>query len=331
MKQTLPGPTKPKFRQAVSAAVRVNEVEISLGSGRCSFEFSETERDGVSRLISDLKSGGFTPNDLAARSPEIAEQISSLLIDFDRLRLLIESDSDTANTTLSGVQLYREVRRLADRLIRLVAKSAFHTALLNGQATRQQLIGYALEYYWIVQAAPGLIAPALATARSFKDRSLLQDFLKSELGHDRFLRTSLESVGLIAGDVENHQPLPATFCLGASLGVYARQHPLSFKACLFLFEEARPEFVEAFDDRCRALDLPVAFYAPLRQHADINTDYNHEDISRSLMELENALDFETCTVVKRHVALLIETMIQQEEAILSYYGKQSAQLPRLFN
>ncbi|MGI8838877.1 MAG: hypothetical protein ACR2H4_19895 [Pyrinomonadaceae bacterium] len=331
MKQTLPGPAKPKFRDAVGTSVRVNEVELSLGAHRCSFEFSETERDAVNRLISDLEFGGFTPDDLAERSPEIAEQIPSLLIDFDRLRLLVESDAEAANATSTGVQLYREVRRVADRVIRRVAKSSFYNALLNGQATRQQLIGYALEYYWIVQAAPGLIAPALATARTSKERSLLQDFLKSELGHDRFLRTSLESVGLIAGEVENHQPLPATFCLGASLGVYARQHPLSFKACLFLFEEARPEFVDAFDDRCRALDLPVAFYAPLRQHADINTDYNHEDISRSLMELENSLDLETCTVVRRHVALLIETMIQQEEQILSYYGRQSAQLPRLFN
>ena len=331
MQQTLPVPTKPKFREAVSTAFRVNEAELSLGgSCRCSFEFSETERDAVNRLMSDLGSGGFTPSELVARSPEIAEQIPNLLIDFDRLRLLIESDSETAGITLSGVQLYREVRRLADRLIRRVAKSAFYNALLNGQATRQQLIGYALEYYWIVQAAPGLIAPALATARSAKERALLQDFLKSELGHDRFLRKSLESVGLFDG-VEDHQPLPSTFCLGASLGVYARQHPLSFKACLFLFEEARPEFVDAFDDRCRALDLPSAFYLPLRQHADINTDFNHEDISRSLMELENALDFETCTVVKRHVALAIETMIQQEEQILSYYGGQSAQMPRLFN
>jgi hypothetical protein len=331
MKQNLPGPARPKFRAAVSAAVQVNEVELSLGTRRCSFEFSAPERDAVSRLISDIESGGFTPNDLASRSPEIADQIPSLLLDFDRLRLLIESDSAAANTMVSGVQLYREVRRLADRLVRRVAKSAFYNALLNGEATRQHLLGYALEYYWIVQAAPGLIAPALATARSSKERALLQDFLKSELGHDRFLRTSLESVGLLADDVENHQPLPTTFCLGASLGVYARQHPLSFKACLFLFEEARPEFVDAFDDHCRALNLPTAFHAPMRQHADINTDYNHEDISRSLMELEHALDFETCTVVKRHVALLIETMIQQEEQILSYYGGQSAQLPRLFN
>jgi len=135
---------------------------------------------------------------------------------------------------------------------------------------------------------------------------------------------------LSAVEIENHTPLPATFCLGASLGVYARQHPLSFRASLFLFEEARPEFVDAFDTHCRALDLPVAFHAPLRQHADINTDYNHEDISRALMELENAVDFETCTVVKRHVALMIETLIQQEEQILSYYGSQPAPAARLF-
>jgi hypothetical protein len=329
--QTLPIPAKPRFRDNVSTVVHLNEVELSLGARRCSFEFSTTERDAVSRLISDLESGGFTPAELQTRASEIAEQIPSLLIDFDRLRLLIDSDSEAADKTLSGAQLYREVRRLGDRLVRRIAKSVFYTSLLNGQATRQQLIGYALEYYWIVKSAPGLIAPALASARSAQERTLLVDFLESELGHDSFLRTSLESVGLTPIEIENHVPLPTTFCLGASLGVYARQHPLSFKACLFLFEEARPEFVDAFDNHCRALDLPAAFHAPLRQHADINTDYNHEDISRALMQLENAVDSETCTVVKRHVSLLIETLIQQEDQILSYYGRLSAPVPRLFN
>lgn len=330
MEQTLVGPYKPKFRDSVSAVVRATEAEISLGTRHFSFEFSERERAAVSRLVADLEDGGLTTIDLVTRSPEIAEQIPSLLLDFNRLRLLIDSDPSLTGTACSGVQLYREVRRLADRVIARVAKSAFYHALVDGRATRQQLIGYALEYYWIVQAAPGLIGPALATARSTEERTLIQDFLKSELGHDRFLRAALETVGLKSIDLDMHQPLPTTFSLCASLGVYARQHPLSFKACLFLFERAQPAFVDAFDDRCRALGLPESFYSPLREHADINTDYDHEDISRALMELEATIDDETCAVVKRHVSLLIETMIQQEEQILAYYGQPSAQIARIF-
>lgn len=330
MDSAVAGPRKPKFRDSVNAVVRSTEAEIFMGASQCAFEFSEGEAAGVSRLIAHLEAGGLTTSDLASQSPEIAEQIPALLADFDRLRLLIESDSRPADGTRSGVQLYREVLRLADRVTGRLAKSAFYEALVGGRAAREQLIGYGLEYYWIVKAAPGLIGPALATAHYAEERALIQDFLKSELGHDKFLGEALTAVGVTPAELEAHQPLPTTFTLGASLGVYARQHPPSFKASLFLFERAQPAFIDAFDDRCRAVGLPEAFYLPLREHADLNSEYDHADISRSLMALEHAVDSETCTVVKRHVSLLIETMIQQEEQILSYYGQHHTRIPRIF-
>jgi len=278
-----------------------------------------------------LESGGLTVSELVSRSPDIAEQIPRLLEDFDRLRLLTESTPSSSAGVCSGAQLYRDVRRLCDRLTHRVARSLFHCALVEGRATRQQLIGYALEYYWIVQSAPGLIGPALGAAHSSAERLLLQEFLKSELGHDRFLATALLAVGVTLDELDAHQPLPSTFALCASLGVYARQHSLSFKACLFLFERAQPAFIDAFDDRCRALDLPEAFYGPLRVHAELNDDYDHEDISRQLMDLEPAVSLEGCTVVKRHVSLLLETLIRQEEQILNYYGQARDRIPRILD
>jgi len=330
MEQELDIPAKPKFRARVKTVLRQHEAEISLGDSHCSFEFQDGERRAVERLFDQLEAGGLTLVDLASLSPEIAEQLPRLLRDFDRLRLLVDSEPLDVGGASSGAQLYREVRRLADRVAARVAKSAFYEALQSGRATQRQLIGYALEYHWIVQAAPGLIGPALATAHSATERMMLQDFLRSELGHDRFLATALAAVGLTPGDLELHQPLPATFALGASLGVYARQHPLSFKACLFLFERAQPSFIAAFDAHCRILGLPEEFYLPLRRHAELNDDYDHEDISRELLQLESAVDRESCIAVKRHVALLVETMIQQEETILSYYGRPDSPLPRIF-
>jgi hypothetical protein len=321
---------KPQFRDGVCAIVHETQVEMSLRDRSFSFEFSEHERSAVAGLIADLKAGGFTIADLASRSSEIEEQLPDLIEDFDRLRLLTESDRPQISSGKSGAQLFREVRRMADRLTARVAKSAFYHELLEARATRSQLIGYALEYYWIVQSAPGLIGPALAAPSGVEERTILQDFLKSELGHDAFLRAALLAVGLTSFELDTHQPLPATFSLCASLGVYARQHPLSFKACLFLFEQAQPRFVDAFDVRCGALGLPEQFYLPLRAHADINADYGHEDISRELMGLEGALDLETCSVVKKHVALMIETMIRQEEQILAFYAQPRRQVPRTF-
>jgi hypothetical protein len=330
MEQELDIPVKPKFRSQVKTVMRQGEAEIFLGDNHCSFVFKAGEQRAVERLFDQLEAGGLTVVDLTSLSPEIAEQVPHLLRDFDRLRLLIDSEPLDGDDARSGAQLYREVRRVAERVTAKIANSTFYEALRSGRATRRQLIGYALEYHWIVQAAPGLIGPALATAHSARERVLLQEFLRSELGHDRFLATALAAVGLTPHEVELHQPLPATFALGASLGVYARQHPLSFRACLFLFERAQPSFIAAFDARCQVLGLPEEFYLPLRHHADLNDNYDHEDISRALLQLEGAVDQESCNAVKRHVALLVETMIQQEETILSYYGQPDSPLPRVF-
>ena len=98
---------------------------------------------------------------------------------------------------------------------------------------------------------------------------------------------------------------------------------------LFLFEQAQPAFIDAFDVRCRAIDLPRAFYEPLRDHAHLNETYHHDDISRDLMSLETVVDCEAATVVKRHVALMIETMALQEEQILSFYADRVAVVPPL--
>jgi hypothetical protein len=324
------GPRRPKFRSAVKAVVRATEAEIFMGASQCAFEFAAADAVAVSRLLADLEAGGLTVSDLTAHSPEIAEQIPPLVSEFDRLRLLIETDVGPAIGTSTGVQLFREVLRLADRVTGRLAKSTFYKALVDGRATADQLIGYGLEYYWIVKTAPGLIGPALGVAQWPEERALIQDFLKSELGHDKFLGDALMAVGVTSEELEAHQPLPTTFTLGASLGVYARQHPLSFKASLFLLERAQPAFIDAFDDRCRALGLPEAFYLPLREHADLNSEYDHADISRSLLALERAVDEETRTIVKRHVSLLVETLVQQEEQIIDYYGQPRERIPRIF-
>jgi hypothetical protein len=117
-----------------------------------------------------------------------------------------------------------------------------------------------------------------------------------------------------------HTPLPATFSLGASLGVYSRQHAVSFKACLFLFEEGNGEFIDAFDNCCMKLGLPQAFYEPLRRHAGLNDEFDHGDISRLLLQELPIVDPETSAIVKQNVSVLIETLVQQEEQIMAHYG-----------
>jgi pyrroloquinoline quinone (PQQ) biosynthesis protein C len=320
----------PGLRSGVNVEIRPREASISLGARECSFEFSEDEQPAIAILFRALKSGGYSLEELQRQVPRIAEQLPALLADLGSIRVLTETCLTSSVGVVTGSQLYRELRRMATRVTNSVARSAFYNALCDGRADRRQLFGYGMEYYWLVRSAPGLIGPILASAYSAKERQLLEGFLASEIGHDKFIAAALESVGFNVNILEAHQPLPATFAIGASLGVYARQHPISFKACLFILEEVRPQFMDAFDRRCEALDLPPSFYRPFREHAEVNDEHDHGDISADLLALEHSVDVEVCTSVKRNVALMIESVVQQEEAILDYYGRPNSMLPRIF-
>jgi hypothetical protein len=195
---------------------------------------------------------------------------------------------------------------------------------------RAALIGYALEYFYIVRAAPGLIAPSLGHAEPMKVQKLLQGFLASELNHDDMLRQSLNAVSIRTDNLDYLQPLPATFALCASLGVYARQHPLSFKALLFLFEQPSVSFHLELANYCRDTGVPEGFWQPIARHATINDEFDHEDISLSLLSEIEAISPEEQMTVKKHVMLAIETMVLQENQILDYYGRQTVVQPRVF-
>jgi hypothetical protein len=68
------------------------------------------------------------------------------------------------------------------------------------------------------------------------------------------------------------------------------------------------------------LGLPEGFYLPLRAHADLNSDFDHEDITRDLMANVPLVSHEEAIVTKRHVAILAETLVAQEDQIMDYCG-----------
>ena len=229
----------------------------------------------------------------------------------------------------SGSQFYRELRRLVDRARQKYSDGRFYRGLLDGSINRQQLIGYALEYYHVVKMCPALLAPSLSYYETKNTTRILQDFFVSELHHDKMLAKSLAAVDIDESMLDRLVPLPMTFSVCASLGNYARQHPLSFKSALFLFEESNNKFHEAFRQHCIEVGLPERFYKPLLDHAMINDDGDHGDISRSLLAEVLGVSAEEELTVSRHICILVESLAVMEQQIITYYGDAKNPFPRL--
>jgi hypothetical protein len=281
-------------------------------------------------LLRDLRAGGASEEELAARHAGLADEVAAILSGLDTLGLLTETATPLPEGVVTGAQMYRELRRLADRHHDRVVSGPMYRAMQDGSITRQQLIGYALEYYHVVSAAPRLVAPALAKEEPSVVMQALRDFYVSELHHDRLIEQSLASVGIDREVLSQVEPLPMTFALCASLGAYAAQSPMSFKAVLHLFEEAASDFTRAFSAAAAAVGLPPEFVKPIVAHARLNDDQDHGNITATLLGAVPAVSAEEAVTVKKHLAILIETFAHQEDEMMAYYADADARVPRVF-
>jgi len=233
----------------------------------------------------------------------------------DRYGFLTETAPPEPGRTISGAAFWTEVAAFVERA-KVKARPILYEALRSGRASRAALIRYAREYYHVVRAGPGIIAGSLAHAGNRTTRAILEQFLASELGHDKLIASALASVGIGEAEIDRALPLPETFSIISALQVAADQEPLTFKALVFLMEEASPEFHQAFVSACEYEGLPAAFWGPITDHAGINDEGAHGSISeRLLTQVETVTQEERCVVLKQAITM-IENLVALEHALL---------------
>jgi hypothetical protein len=302
-------------------------VEYVIGATRAVFtydlltfdvELNEPAVVELDRLCAQLRAGLSTAG-IATEFREFAPHVWQLLETFDRHGFLTEVGGPTAQQTISGTAFWKEVEAFSTRA-KVKFRPVLYEALRGGAVSKASLIAYAREYYQLVKAGPQIIAGALPHAHDWDTRKILERFLRGEIGHEALLISSLESVGVGAEEIDASTPLPETFALISALQVLADQEPLSFKALVFLLEEASPEFHEAFVAACGVHGLGQSFWQPILDHAGINDDERHGSISEQLLEHVELVTVEERLVVLKHVATMVESLVAFEHAILGAHG-----------
>jgi thiaminase len=321
---------KPRFKNQVFFDFK--DIEIIINDSTQAFSISAPQEyyQEIAQLLRLLQIGGLSLKQLGEFCPEIQEDIPDLLANFDSRGLLIESQNKIASAAMSGSQFYRELWRFLERLKLQFTSSPFFAKMVDGTITKNQLIGYSLESYHVTHLCPKLLAPALANYESNRVQKLLQEFFVSELHHDCLIDKSLKSVGIINEQIQKMQPLPSTFAICSSLAMFAKQHPLSFKTALMLFEQDEPMFHELFKKQSQALELPDDFYKPILLHAGINEDGGHEDITGVLLAEISYISPSEQLLVKKNMVNLMELIVLRSHEIIDYYGNSNNVIPRCF-
>jgi len=161
---------RPRLRDGADVEFSPDGAVIRYRSRECTLVFRPEARKTMRALFDGLKQGGRSQAELTEEFLEIDDHIEALLRELDALRMITETRFAQTPDVISGRQLYRDVYRIGQRLKHRFGKSRFYTLLKDSSTSQQQLVGYVLEYYWLVRAAPGLIAPALAAAGTQAER-----------------------------------------------------------------------------------------------------------------------------------------------------------------
>lgn len=322
----------PRLRTGVAFREDNQNVFIEYRDQGCSLRSEGVSSDDVISLLSDLQQGTLTTERLKCQYDEIAGNIDDFLLQLDRLGLLEEGNKSSVDGAMTGEDFYHaELLPMVRKLQYKLGNSLLYERMQEGTVTRNELIGFAMEYYHLVKMAPGLIAPSLSHVVPEQAHKQLIKLFIEEYDHDKMMIACLESIGIPENVMLNRQPLASTFSANASLGVYSRQHFLSFFSALYLFETPSLVFNDLFVKSCQNLNIPSGFYKPIIKHSDINKEGNHEAITETLLKSISVISYEEQITTLIHIHGLVEMLHKQDAEIVSYYSNPDVDLNRIFN
>ena len=108
-------------------------------------EFDAERYSESARLLKLLQSGENTFQELNSKLSSLGTEVGEICRDLDRFGLITDADFMPA-TAKGGPQFYRELERFVERVKLRYNDHPLYRRLREGTATREELIGYVLEY-----------------------------------------------------------------------------------------------------------------------------------------------------------------------------------------
>lgn len=311
----------PGLRKGVLINKSSNGVALEYRDQGCDINIEPDQKDNFIAFLHTLSTGEKDLTELNRSFSKCGFSPNEIINELDALGLVDEYEKTHEEKAISGEDFYfTRLMPTANRWQHKLGHSPLYKKMLANTVTTQELVGFAMEYYHLVKLSPALISPALSHVVNEKIRNQLLKLFVEEYDHDRMMVSCLAAAGIDEEVMLLRQPLPATFMANASLGVYARQHYLSFFSALFLFETASHTFNELFTKVCIEKGLPEAFYRPILKHSDINEEGNHDLITLNLLRQIPIIAEEEQNTILVHICNLIEILHEEDRQIVEFYG-----------
>jgi len=167
----------------------------------------------------------------------------------------------------------------------IVQKNPFWAALMNDPVAVLDRVyhGLCIENYHLLFRESYFDSPILPYSANRRVRELVNEFYVEELGHDKLLLKSLNSIGLSEQELFETIPLSGTMALCNALSYWARNDPLFFFTTLGPLEGREVE-IDSFVTAAHKKGLPEALVGPIAAHANINKTAEHGALTREIFE-----------------------------------------------
>jgi hypothetical protein len=196
----------------------------------------------------------------------------------------------------------------------------------DAESVRRQLLGNAIEYYFITLAAGEVVAPALSRVPGSL-KAQMASFILEEYRHDLILAKALEPYGLTPADLTDCIPLPYTAAVTNQLFHLSHNDPLSLMASLFVLE-GNPAEGRRYLNWLQEMGAPEQYIDSHREHDRINVNGQHGLVSRRFFrEIEYVSEEDEARIAGRvlHFADLVYHRTLQ---MIDYYDNCDWPCPR---
>ena len=233
-------------REGENVAIRRMMEEVLLeGAGASLFTKIEKQLDGKTAV-----------EVIAQRAEEKPARVRALLEELQKAGVVAFADDDSA-ATMTGLEFHALHHQLCGAWLEPVYRHPLWEAIVEGKASRAQVIGFAFEKYHYIEAAFEHMGTAAANASPEMMPHLARHFIE-EYTHGDIYRKGLRS--LFPDDlILNSQPLPSTRALVNYLNETAGRNSFSYYSgneLLQITENTDSGAGNAVDE----------FYAAMRKH-----------------------------------------------------------------